>query len=287
MKSASWYIFLIIFFVLEGLFPIFSFFAQKSLPTFWLVALATAVSFVFGLTIFVKKKLYLQYQKEGILLPTLLSSLFMWSASILYFFGIEYSSPSTASVLLLLQSLFAFIIFNVLGKEEYWLKQIFGAVFMFVWGFMILYQGESFLNLWAIIMLIACLAFTIWNYYTKKASMKGANPFFLLINRNFLMIIITTIFAITFVWPIEMQLVEQNIVWILLIWFLVLFLGKAAWIMALDKLNPFVAISCFPGIPVFVMIFSFLILREVPSAKEILAFIPMIVGAFLLINKQK
>lgn len=287
MKNLNWYTFLIIFFVLEGLFPIFSFFAQKTLITLWLVAFATGVSFLFGIIIFVKKKLYLQYKNEGILFPTLLSTLCMWGGWILYFFGIEYSSPSTASVLLLLQSLFAFIVFNIFGKEDYWSKQIIGAILMFIWGFMILYQGESFINVWGIIMIIACIFYTIWNYYTKRASKKWANPFFLLVNRNLFMMIITTIFAIIFVWPVELQLVKQNIMWILLIWSLVLFLWKAAWIMALDKLNPFIAISCFPAIPVFVMIFSFFILKEVPSPKELLAFIPIIFGAFLLINQPK
>lgn len=156
---------------------------------------------------------------------------------------------------------------------------------MFIWWIIILYDWSSFVNLWALIMFIAWIIFTIWNYYTKQASLKWANPFFLLINRNFLMVIITSILALIFVWPIEIELIKENIIWIFLIWFLVLFLWKALWVIALSKLNSFVAISSFPIIPLLVMIFSFLILKEIPSYREILGFIPILIGALLLMKK--
>lgn len=285
MKNLNWYIYLVIFLFLEWLFPIFSYFALQTLPTFWLVAFSIWVSILFWLIIFFKEKHYKQYKKKEILIPTFFSALFLGAWWLLYFFWIKYSSPSIASILLLLQSFFAFIIFNLFWKEEYHIKQVIWALLMFVWWIIILYDWSSFINLWAWIMFIAWIIFTIWNYYTKQASLEWANPFFLLINRNFLIVIITSILALIFVWPIDVELIKQNIIWIFLIWFFVLFLWKALWVIALSKLNSFVAISSFPIIPLLVIIFSFLILKEIPSYREVLWFIPILIGALLLTKK--
>jgi len=66
----------------------------------------------------------------------------------------------------------------------------------------------------------------------------------------------------------------------------VLFLAKALWITALTKLNSFVAISSFPIIPLLVMIFSFIILNEIPTLRELLWFVPILIGALLLVKKK-
>ena len=134
-------------------------------------------------------------------------------------------------------------------------------------------------------MLIAWIVFTIWNYYTKQASLKWANPFFLLINRNFLMVIITSILALYYTWIPDIELIKQNFIWIFLIWFLVLFLWKALWITTLKKLDSFVAISSFPLIPLLVLIFSYFILNDIPNTQKLIGFIPIILGAILLIKK--
>lgn len=286
MNKFNWYIYLIIFLFLEGLFPIFTYFALESLPLLWLVAFSIWISFLFWLIVFFKEKLYNQYQKKEILFPTFMSALFLWVWGLLYFFWIKYSSPSIASILLLLQSFFAFIIFNLLWKEEYHLKQVIWAVLMFLWWIVVLYEWDNFVNLWAIIMIVAWIIFTIWNYYTKQASLKWANPFFLLINRNFLMVFITSILAYSFVWLPSVELIQQNFIWIFLIWFLVLFLWKALWITALTKLNSFVAISTFPVIPLLVLIFSFIILDDIPSLGKLLWFIPIFIGTILLTKKN-
>ncbi len=286
MKKYLWYISLTIFLFLEWFFPIFTYFALQTLPIFWLIALSTLIGFLFWLIIFIKEKLYVQYHKKEILFPTFLSVLFLWSAWVMYFFWIKYSSPSTASILLLLQTFYAFVIFNLLWKEDYSIKQVLWALLMLVGWIVILYKWDSFVNLWALIMIITSLFFTIWSYYTKKASLAWANPFFLLINRNLLMLIATTILAFVFVGPVDISLIKHNIVWIILIWFFILFLSKTLWIVSLSKLDWFVAISMLPIIPLLVMIFSFIVLQKYPTYQEVLWFIPIFIGAILLLKKR-
>ena len=147
MKIKNWYIFLVIFLILEWLFPIFSYFALQNMSTLWLVAFAIWISLLFWLIIFIKEKLYFQYKKKKLLFPTLLSAFFMWIWGLLYFFWIKYSSPSIAAILLLLQSLFAFIIFNIIWKENYNFRQIVWAGIMFLWGIIMLYNWDSFINI--------------------------------------------------------------------------------------------------------------------------------------------
>lgn len=284
MDKKIWYMYLGVFLILDALFPILAYFALQNMPTLWLVIFSIGVSFLCWLFIFFQQKLYQQYKKKEILFPTFLSALFLWMGGLLYFFGIEYSSPSIASTLLLLQSFFAFIVFNLFGKESYTKRQVTWALLMFIGGVIILYRWESVINTWVFIMLVAGIMFTLWNYYTKQASLKWANSFFLLINRNFLIIIITTILALTFIWPIEFELVQQNLLWIFLIWFFTLFIWKIAWIWALKNLSSFVAISTFPLIPLLVIVFSVIILNEVPSSNEIIGFIPILIWSLLLIK---
>lgn len=286
MKIKFWYLYLGIFLILEALFPIFTFFGQKHLPTLWLVSFSVLISLIVWFIILLKKKLYLQYLDKKILFPTIISVFFMWIWWLLYFFWIEYSSPSIASILLLLQSLFAFIIFNLIWKEKYNYKQVVWAILMFIWGFIILYNWESFVNIWTLIMIIAAIFWTIWNFFTKKASLVWANPFFLLFNRNLFMVFMTSILAFLFVWKINIQLVIDNFIWIFLIWFIILFVSKSIWIMALSKIDWFIAISSLAFIPFLVIIFSYLILWEIPETKQILWFIPIFVGSFMLVNKK-
>ncbi|MDQ7008702.1 MAG: EamA family transporter [Candidatus Gracilibacteria bacterium] len=78
----------------------------------------------------------------------------------------------------------------------------------------------SFINIGALIMVIAAIFWTIGNFFTKKASLKGANPFFLLINRNIFMVLISSILAYTFVGEPNIELIKQNFIWIFLIGFL-------------------------------------------------------------------
>ena len=286
LKNLNWYILLWIFLLLEGFFPIFTYFALESIELLWLVAFSIGISLLFWLIIFFKDKLYNQYKNKEILFTTFMSSVFLWIWWLLYFFWIKYSSPSIAAMLLLLQSFYAFIIFNLLWKEEYNIKQIIWAIFMFIWWIMVLYEWDSFVNIWALIMLIASFIFTIWNYYTKQASLKWASPFFLLVNRNILMIFITSILAYSFSWIPDLDVVKQNFIWIFLIWFLVLFISKALWIRALTVLNSFVAITSFSIIPLVVLVLSFFILDDIPSLAKLLWFIPIFVGSLLLV-KQK
>jgi len=278
------YLWFIVFLSLEGLFPIFTYFALENISTLWLVAFSVTISFFFGLIILFKEKLYKQFKKKELYFPVFMASLFMWIWWILYFFWIKYSSPSIAAIFLLLQSLFAFIAFNLIWKENYNYKQIIWAILMFLWWVIILYNGESFINLWALIMIIACISWTIWNFFTKKASLKWANPFFILINRNFLMAIIISILAYIFIWEPDIDLIKQNFIWIFLIWFLIFFLSKVIWISILSKVNWFIAISTFPLIPLFVMIFSYFILWQIPTTQQIIWFIPIFIGSYMLIK---
>lgn len=286
MNTYFWYMYLAIYLVLDSLFPIFSYFALQTMSTLWLFVTSVFISMSCGLVIMIQKKLYVQYRWKEILFPTFLSAVFLWAAGLLYFFGIKYSSPSIASILLLLQTFFAFIVFNILWKEDYHFKQLVWAALMFMWWVIILYDWENFVSLGACIMIIASILFTIGNYFTKKASHEWASPFFLLLNRNILMVCITIILAFIFVGPLDLSIVEQNIGWIFLIGFIVLFVGKALWIMALTDLNSFVAISTLPVIPLLVMIFSFFILGDIPTEREIVWFIPIGLGTILLTSKR-
>ena len=134
-------------------------------------------------------------------------------------------------------------------------------------------------------MIIAAVFWTIWNFFTKRASLKWANPFFLLINRNIFMVFISSILAYIFVWEPNFKLVKENFIWIFLIWFLVLFIWKSAWIIALKKLDSFVAISSFPIIPLLVIIFSYFILWKSLDLQQILGFIPIFIGSYMLSKK--
>ena len=286
MNKTYWYIYLAIFLFLDALFPILSYFALQSISALWLFAFATLLSLIFTLILFIKKKLYTGYFQKHIAISVFMSSLFLWIWWLLYFFGIKYSSPSTASIILLSQTFFAFIAFNIFWKEDYHFKQIIGAVLMLIWGIIILYQWDDFISLGWVIMLLACISFTIWNFYTKVASKRWVSSIFLLFNRNMLMTVVWFILAFVFVWTIDMVTISENMIWILSIWFLVLFLCKILWIHALKNLDSFVAISSFPIIPLLVMIFSFFILNQFPTIQDILWFIPIWIGTLLLVSKQ-
>ncbi len=281
-----WYTFLAIMLMLEWFFPILSFIVMKKMEVLWVVALSISVAIFFGLIFFIKDKLYKQYLDKKIIWYSLLSAFLLGLGGLGYFYWIKYSSPGIASILLLMQILYAFFIFNIFGKEPYSYKQLLGASLMLIGWFLVIYEWESFINTWAVIMLVSSLIFTFWNYYTKKATKLWASPFFLLLNRNLIVIsIVWTLGYIYYGFP-PVRLVQENFLWIFLIGFLSLFVSKILWIKALERLDSLVAISSFPLISVFAVIFSYFILWDILTMQQLFGFIPILIWTILLTYKR-
>jgi drug/metabolite transporter (DMT)-like permease len=178
------------------------------------------------------------------------------------------------------------MIFNVFWEEECHIKETIGALLMPIGWAVILYKWEDFINLWWAIMILACLMMTVWNLYTKRANKHWTNPMFLITNRNFIVFIISIIFAYIYVGPIALTQISENLIWIIAIWVLILFTAKVLFAMTLARVKWFIAISFFPAIPLFVLLFSYIFLWEIPSLQQILWFIPIFIGSYLLVKKH-
>ncbi len=277
-----WYISLISFLLLDWLFPVFSVEVINSVGVLWLVTLSTWIAWFFSLLVLLKKKKFSQYKQKEIIVPTILGWLGLWIWTLFYFYWIKYLNASLASVLLLLQIPIGFIIFNVFGREKYNYQQFIGSILMFIGGFIVIYKWWNLLNIWSLIMLLACILMVFWNFFVKKASLHGASSFFLLFNRSVLMFVIIWVIAFLYDWAPNTIIVKESLFDIIAIWFLFMFLAKVLWINALKNLNSIIPLSSFPLIAVIAIILSYFMLWETLNVQQLIGLIPIFIGFFLL-----
>ncbi len=279
------YLFLSPFLFLEGFFPIFAFFLMQKMGTLFATAFALLIAFIILGGIVTYQKKWKEYKTKEAWLDILGGSIFLGGLYFsLYFYAIKLSDPNTASILLLTQVFFSFLLFNVLQKDEYKKEDVLGAILMVIGAIVILYKGGLTLNFGAVLMLIVAIVATIGNFFQKRAREK-VSAIFILFNRNFISFLTVITFAFIFENVPTSQNIQESLIWIFAIAVLIFVISKTLWIESIHRMPVFIAISFLPLIPLFVMIFSYFILDLVPTLRQVLGFIPIAIGTYLIVRK--
>ena len=278
-------IYMVMVSLLESLFPIFSLFSIAlvgAIYSYFFSIIIAAIIFT-SLVIYNNKLHELtnpQARKDLLLTAFFINTLF-----VLVFLGLQYTTAGNMAVIIFLQVLFAYLYFNVIGKESLSKTHTIGAVIMGIGAIDILLPDDMVFNKGDLIILLASALAPFANLYQKRAR-NFASAHSILAFRN--LIAIPFIFLIAYVSEVTPSI--ENIIsaspYLIGIGVLVLGVSKVLYIEALHRITITKISALLALIPLFTIVFAYFILNEVPSLRQLFGIIPIIIGGYLITKPE-
>jgi drug/metabolite transporter (DMT)-like permease len=268
--------------ILWSLFPIFSKLSYASVPPLYTAAFSALVAGVFfGLVVSIRKEwkqIKIKSSWKDILLATLIIGVVYYS---LMFIGIQKTSAGNVSIIALAEVFFSMTILGMWKKENLIIKYIFGSLMMAVGAFAVLFHGRLQLNEGDLIILVASAVPPVGNYFAQKArDLVGSNMIM------FIRSVLSGVFIFFMAMLFEPMPAGENIAasafFILVNGLLLMGLSKILWIEGIHRIPITKAVALNSVAPAFTLLFAFFIIGEMPSVWQILGFLPMLIGIFLL-----
>lgn len=274
-------LFAVILSLLESWFPILSLVAVNTIGAlntyFFVVVIATIV--LIALLKF-KEGFDGLFDKEA--LPDLLkTSFFITLLFTMLFIGLRYTTAGNLAVIMTLQLLFSYLYFNLIGPEKMDALHTFAA-FLMGSGAVIILMPESFrLNPGDLLVLTAAAVAPLANYYQKRARSR-VSSLTILTFRNLAAIPVLLIAALFFEGFPSAHDFTATLPYVTAVALLVYVLAKIFWIEALYRIGITKLSAMFAFTPLFTLLFAYLALNEIPTARELLGTVPILFGAFLI-----
>ena len=267
--------------LLEGFFPIFSVIAVSAVGAihsyFYTLLLATPLL----LFIQYKRALMAELFNKEALKDLLLTAFFITALFLCVFIGLRYSTPSNVAVIMIMQLFFSYLYFNILGKEHMTPLHTLGAALMGMGAMIILMPQSYHFNMGDLIVLAGAAMAPVANRYQQRARKQVASVSILTF-RN--LIALPLLFALaTFFEPFINPLSDLNALsCIALNAVLVFVISKILWVEALHHISITKLSAMAAFIPLFTLIFSYLILGVLPGIKEMAGMVPILLGAVFI-----
>jgi drug/metabolite transporter (DMT)-like permease len=274
-------LFAVILSLLESWFPILSLVAVGTigaLNTYFFVVLIATIVLIFLLKF--KEGFDGLFDKEA--LPDLLkTSFFITLLFALLFIGLRYTTAGNLAVILTLQLLFSYLYFNLLGSEKMDALHTFAAFLMGAGAVIILFPETFRLNPGDLLVLTAAAIAPVANYYQKRARDR-VSSLTILTFRNLAAIPVLLIAALSFEGLPSASDFTTALPYVAAVAVLVYVLAKILWIEALHRIGITKLSAMIALMPLFTLLFAYLTLNEIPSARQLSGTVPILLGAFLI-----
>ena len=275
-----------VFASLEGLFPILSIFILKSIGSIYAYTFSITIAMIlFMIYLSARHKLHELFCRNA-LYDLLMTAFLINLMFVLIFIGLRFTTAGNMSVIIIMQLFFAYLYFNIFGPEKLGTLPTIGALIMAVGGVIVVFPEDFSVNIGDFLILFASAIAPIGNLYQKRA-------------RNYVSSETILAFRYAAAIPILLGLAylfENNISktefldaapFILLNGILVFTLAKILWIEALHftsitKLSAMVSL-----IPVFTLTFAYLIFGDMPTPRQLMGIVSVILGSMLISQKEQ
>ncbi len=270
---------------LWSLFPILTLLSYKTLSplfTYSLIMLFSGLTLTLIITL---RKKWHELREWSAIKYTLISTFFIgFLFYFLIFIGLKYTTSGNASIVALMEIFFSYIIFNLWYKEKQKGLHLLGAFLMVFGALFILFPGKILFNKGDILILIATIFPPIGNYFSQKARKIISSEMMLFLRTMVVGIIFT---ALSFMFSTTPSFSDFNnaLPWILISSIFLFTISKILWIEGIHRIPVTKAISLSTISPVFTLFFAYLIFHDVPTLWQVLGFIPMAIGVFLILKK--
>ena len=275
-----------VFAMLEGLFPILSIFILKYIGSLYAYAFSITIAMLFFISyLMIKHKLH-ELVKRKALYDLFMTALLINLMFVLIFTGLRFTTAGNMSVIIIMQLFFAYLYFNVFGSEKLGTLPTIGALMMAIGGIVVVFPKNFAVNTGDLLILLAAAIAPVANVYQKRAR-EYVSSETILAFRNAVAIPVLLALAYFFEHTVSKAQFTKALPFILLNGILVFTLAKILWIEALHftsitKLSAMVSL-----IPVFTLLFAYLIFGDIPTSRQLLGIIPVIMGSLLISQKEE
>jgi len=272
--------------LLWSLFPIFTIFTFLTLPSLYSASFSTLfAALFFSIVLAYKKKWSELLIKEAwvdIIIASFFIGVFYYG---LYFIGLKFTTAGNASIASLMELFFSFLVLGLWGKEKIYLKKVIGAVLMFIGALILLLPKASGINYGDLIIVSATIITPFGNYFMQRARKKVSSITIMFV-RSFISSI-SLFFLALFFFPLPTFTdITSSLIFLIPNGIIFLGLSKILWIEGIHRIQITKANSLSTITPLFTIIFSYFLLKEVITTNQIFGAIPIIIGANLILKKK-
>ncbi|MFZ2188288.1 MAG: DMT family transporter [Candidatus Moraniibacteriota bacterium] len=273
--------------ILWSLFPVITILSLVNISPLLSLAWSTLFAAVFfGIVLSVKngwKELRNKAAIKDILITTFLLGIVYYG---LFFTGLRYTTAGNASLIQLTEIFFSFLFFNIWRKEYFSLAHIAGAILMLAGSIIIFYPSIHGIQIGDLLILLACFISPFGNYFQRRARKQVKSETILFIRS---LISAPVIFILAYLTRVNFSELDlgKSFVFLIINGFFLLGLSKILWVEGIHRISVTKASALNSVTPLLTLLFAWILLGNIPTKFQLLAFIPMIFGVILLGTNKK
>lgn len=266
---------------IEAWFPIMAAFAVTALGAIHAYFYSLLFACVFLFLWWLKKAKQADLKNTAAYKNLFWSSFYITTLYIFLFVGLNYTSAINVSIIMFLQILFGFLFLSSIKVERLNPKQFIGAVLMTIGALVIIFPGTFVINAGDILVLFAAMVAPIANLYQKKARAQVSSETILLV-RSVIALPFIFILALVFEPSPNLDIVHEQLIWLILIGLGVFTISKILWIEAIYLLPITKVNALFAFTPLLTMTMAYLFLEEIPTYYQLIGVLPVLLGSYLI-----
>ena len=204
----------------------------------------------------------------------------------LYFVALNYTTPGNAALIGLLNALTNFLFFTYVRGERVRFAYVVGTALMMLGGAIVLLPNIGSANLGDLLTLIAVCCTPFGNFAMQKGrELVSAESLIFLRNVFIVPMIFLTTFLLGETAPLSD--VGASVAFLFFNGVIVLALSKILFVEAIKRISVSKATALESAAPLVTLFFAWLLLGQVPTLWQVVAFIPLALGVLLLTDQVR
>lgn len=265
----------------ESWFPIVTLLALQFITPIY----AYTLTLVFSIVAFLGFLIVQKKQHELVLMSAykdlLLTSFYMVFMFACIYIGLSYTTAGNMAVLIFLQFFFAFVYFNLFGREKFFAIHLLGALLMATGAIIILFPDELRFNIGDLLILLAAAIAPIANVYQKRAR-KQVSSETILAFRSLIALPVLLALALIIEPSPQWHDIVDALPYLAISGLFLMGLSKILWVEAIHRISITKASAMAALVPVLTLFFAYLTLNEIPDKDQLLGIFPVLLGGFLI-----
>ena len=283
-KKGEFYSILIALF--ESLFPIISIFILTAIQPLFAYSFSIMVANVVFIGIIIYQKSWAEFLIREAWADMLWLSFYITTLFLLIMIGLQYTTAGNMSVIISLQLFFSYLYFNIFGSEKMTILHTFGALLMGIGAIIVLFPNDFSLNKGdALIFMAAIIAPLVSKHQQKARIFVSAKT--ILAFRN----IVALPFVLAFAFYMEsiptIEEISEVGAYILLNGIVIFVFSKLLFVEALNLISVTKLLALVSFMPIFTLIFAYVILGETATWSQLVGVIPIVLGSYLITKKER
>lgn len=268
--------------LLWSVFPILTVFTYRTVPSLVSLAWSTFFAALFFAGVVTYRKKWHELRDGALWMYSLRIALFIGVLFYgFYYTALLYTSPGNVALIGLCEVLTTYLLINVFHGEHFSREHTVGALLMVLGAGIVLIKDFSGLNIGDVLILASICCSPFGNMYQKRARAIASSESIMFL-RSALSVPPLVVLAYIFGAHASFSDIRASLFLLVVSGVVLLGLSKFLWIEAIHRISLTKSSALNSFIPLFTLLFAWLLLNQVPDAWQLSSLVPLIIGALLL-----